>query len=172
VAAAVRPVAGRVVLVTGRPDAYRRFGLPMLPDRWPDAGALGGIGTALTHAGTERALVVACDLPFLTSALLAFLAGLDPAADVTLCETEAEGIHPLCAVYSRRCLPHIERRVAEGRLKVAGFFDAVTVRAVGETEMRAHGFTPDLLANLNTPEEYERARRALAGEAGREGKPA
>ena len=83
---------------------------------------------------------------------------LDPEAEVTLPATVAEGIHPLCAVYARSCLAAIERRIVARELKVAGFFPEVRVRCVEESEIRAGGFTPEMLANLNTPEELARVR--------------
>jgi molybdopterin-guanine dinucleotide biosynthesis protein A len=156
-------------LVTNSPEVYARFGLETVGDRWPDCGALGGLGTAIWKARTERALVLACDLPFVTTALLGWLCALDPGADVTVCETEAAGLHPLCAVYSKRCMQSIGRAIGARKLKVSGFFEEVTVRTVREADLVSAGFSPDLLSNLNTREDHARARRALGGDGGARG---
>jgi molybdopterin-guanine dinucleotide biosynthesis protein A len=66
---ALAGVAGRVFVVTGDPAAFEGRGLRVVPDRLPDAGALGGIYTALVEAQSPSVLVVACDLPFLTREL-------------------------------------------------------------------------------------------------------
>ena len=158
VIAAVSPVVTDLTLIANDAATYAPLGLPIEPDRWLGAAALGGIGTAITHAAGRRALVLACDLPFVTAPFLRWLVDLDPAADVTLLETESDGFHPLCAVYSARCLAPIEAAIAAQRLKVTGFFPEVRVRVVRESELRAVGFTPLLLANLNTPAELEKAR--------------
>ena len=162
VIAAAAGACARVVLVANDPETYARFGVPTVPDRYPGKAALGGIATALAEARAPRALVLACDLPFLTAEFLLYLATLEPTADVTVPETRDAGPHPLTALYARACLPHIERRIAADRLKVTGFFADVGVRRVSDGEMRAAGFDPDrLLANVNTPDELEAVRRSL-----------
>ena len=161
VIAAARAVSDRVVLVTSDPEAYVSYGLEMVPDRWPGEGPLGGIGTALTHALTARVLVLACDVPLVTPELLGYLMERAEGTDVVVCETEAEGLHPLIAVYSRLCLPAIERRIAGGERKVVSFFPDVAVTRIGEAELRARGFDPAELANVNTPEEYAAMKARL-----------
>ena len=159
--AAARAVAGRVVLVTDEPEVYAEYGLESVPDRWPGAGPLGGIGTALGHASSEPILVLACDVPLVTPPLLELLIERSAGADVAVCETRAEGLHPLVAVYSRRCLPAIERRLAEGRRRVVSFYDDVVVARIGEDELVQRGLDPGQLANVNTPEEYSGLRARL-----------
>jgi molybdopterin-guanine dinucleotide biosynthesis protein A len=159
VAAALAPVVGRLEVVGGEASGRARLGLETVPDRWPGQGALGGVGTALARARGERALVVACDLPFVSSPLLGYLAGLVDPADLTLCRTAA-GPQPLCAVYRRSCLGAVERLVRAGRLRMGGLLAEVTVRVVAEEELVRVGLSPARLANLNTPEELERARRS------------
>ncbi|MEF2145974.1 MAG: molybdenum cofactor guanylyltransferase, partial [Desulfovibrionaceae bacterium] len=65
---------------------------------------------------------------------------------------------PLCAIYSKRCLPHIEEQLGRGDFKIINFFDKVHVRDVSVRLLAQHD--PDLLSfrNLNTPEELARAR--------------
>jgi molybdopterin-guanine dinucleotide biosynthesis protein A len=155
-------VARRVVLVTDAPELYRRFGLESVGDRWPDSGSIGGIGTAIWKSHTARTIVVGCDLPFVTGRFLGWLAGRDAGADVTVCATADGELHPLAAIYSRECLKAIGRAVGARKLKVTRFFDEVIVRTVGADERAAAGFPAEVLLNVNTREDLERARRILA----------
>ena len=57
------------VKVVGPPEKYAQFGCEMVSDRWPGAGALGGIITALKNEAESRApsewnLIVSCDMPY------------------------------------------------------------------------------------------------------------
>ncbi|MFM9108738.1 MAG: molybdenum cofactor guanylyltransferase [Chloroflexota bacterium] len=73
--ATVSDVADETFIVaSGRPE-YERFGVPVVADLHPGAGALGGIATALRAARCERCLVVACDMPFLNPVLLNAMIG-------------------------------------------------------------------------------------------------
>ena len=70
--AALDGLVDRVFVVAGRPaTASGVRSRAVVPDRLPNAGALGGIYTALCEAAGSHVLVVACDLPFLTAPLLA-----------------------------------------------------------------------------------------------------
>lgn len=170
VLARVRPLTNDLFIVaTGRPE-YARFGVRVVPDRFPDAGALGGIYTAVAEAAFERCLVLACDLPFVNPALLRFMREQPFDYDVLIPALAAERseqggqetLETLHAIYARSCLPAIERRLRAGQLKVVGFFPDVRVRRIPEEVIRRHD--PELLSffNANTPESYawalERAR--------------
>ena len=62
------------------PGPGDRAGVPHVPDLLAGRGPLGGIQTALHHAGDAACtLIVACDLPFVARPFLAFLL-LDPVA--------------------------------------------------------------------------------------------
>ena len=125
-------------------------------DIYPDSGSLGGIFTGLTAAANDWGFVVACDMPFLNERLIAHLLTLRQGCDavVPVLDSYPEPTH---AAYSKACLPHIERRLEAGRLKIAGFFEDVRVQYVQDAEVNR--FDADLLSffNINRPEDLERA---------------
>jgi molybdopterin-guanine dinucleotide biosynthesis protein A len=129
-----------------------------VPDRVPDSGPLGGLEAALAAARDEALVVLACDMPFVTPVLLAYLLGLAGEADAVVPLSE-RGYHPLCAVYRRACQPAVTRLLAARRLKMAGLFDEVRVRAVATRELDRFGDHRRLLANINAPADYEALRR-------------
>lgn len=172
-----RPVASEMMLIASDRPAYERFGLRIVPDRYPRSGSLGGIYTAVAEAEYPYCLVLACDMPFLNTDLLRYMAGLPRDYDVLVPSLAAERsgqgdretLETLHAIYAKSCLPAIERQLQEGILKVIGFFSEVRVRRIPEAEVRQ--FDPHLLSffNANTPDEYDWVRERYAqvdGEAG------
>lgn len=123
-------------------------------DRVPGCGPLGGLDAALAAARDDVIVVVACDMPFVTAALLGHLLSRAHNCDVVVPRTE-RGYHPLCAVYTRGCGAPVARRLAEGRLTMIGLFESVRVHVVTSEELDAFGDRHHLLANVNTPVEYE-----------------
>ena len=164
----VKTVANDVFIVAaGRPE-YGRFGVPVVPDRYPDGGTLGGIATALASASQDRCLVVACDMPFLSASLLRWLAEQPLDYDVLIARLPGESrqggglvYQTLHAIYTRRCLPAIERHLAAGQRRVISFFDEVSVREIDINAVRR--LDPDLRSffNANTPEAAAEAGRLL-----------
>ena len=164
----VRAVADDVIVVASDRPAYAVFGVPVSPDRFPEAGTLGGIATALAATRHAHCLVVACDMPFLDIELLRWMAEHPRTYDVLVPRLPGESrqgggfvYQTLHAIYGKTCLPAIERRLAVGQRQVIGFFPEVNVEAVDEAAIRA--IDPDLRSffNANTPEAAAEARRLL-----------
>jgi molybdopterin-guanine dinucleotide biosynthesis protein A len=153
----VRRVASPIFLVTSA-DAPPDADLAVVRDAFPNHGALGGIYTAIAHSPHERTLVVACDMPFLSVALLEHMAGLD--ADLVIPRT-ARGYEPLCAIYTRACLEPIRARLARGALEASRLPDGVRVAEVGPEALAAYDPDGLLFVNVNTPHDYERAKEVV-----------
>ncbi len=145
------------LVVTNTPDLYARLGLPMVGDVFPEGGSLGGIYSGLRAAPGDAALCVACDMPFLSAPLVAYLAGRAAEADVVIPDAAGE-LQPLHAVYGKACLPAMERRLRAGQLKVVGFFDEVSVVRVPAATVERFADPSVAFMNLNTPEDLALAR--------------
>jgi len=159
-----------ILLVAKEPEPYRGICdqdqtkvLRLALDELPGRSSLTGIQTALANAQTQHVFLTACDTPFLRPALLdALLAHLRPEDDVVLPRKPDGYFEPLCALYSRRCLPHITAQLARGDHKIIRFFDQVRVNPLPvATLLQAD---PDLLSfkNANTPEELRSLRQTAA----------
>jgi molybdopterin-guanine dinucleotide biosynthesis protein A len=123
-------------------------------DLVPGCGPLGGLHAALTQARRDIVFVVACDMPFVTARFAAYLLSLAGGAiDIVVPRTE-RGYHPLCAVYTRTCLPAVARRLRERRLKMVDLMNEMRTRDVTAAEIDRFGDRHRLLANLNTPAAY------------------
>jgi molybdopterin-guanine dinucleotide biosynthesis protein A len=140
------------VLIIGGPA--RAQAARSVADRVTESGPLGGLYTAVAEARGDQTIVVACDMPYVTAALLRHLVDLaGEEVDAVVPRTD-RGWHPLCAVYKRQCLAPMSRRLGDGRLKLSDLLADLRVRAVDPQEIDRHGHHEQLLANLNTPGEY------------------
>jgi molybdopterin-guanine dinucleotide biosynthesis protein A len=151
VAGVLAQVADEVIVVANDPR-YESLGLRVVRDRWPAGGALGGIATGVGAATYDTVLVAACDMPFLSAEVWRILLGHIGEADVVIPKIGGE-YETLHALYSKACVPHMARSIAENRLRVISFFEAVRVLAVEEPELRAVDPTLRAFTNVNTPEE-------------------
>lgn len=177
---ALEQATSDLILIANEPDIYAPVGLPMRPDLYPGLGALGGIHAALLWArdeGRPGVLAVACDMPFLSAALLGRLLtarGADIAvpasesrrgADIVVPESKSRrGIEPLCAYYATACIPAIEAAIARGDHRIIGFYEDLRVVRIPLVEVRRYGDPGVLFLNVNTPEERARAERIARSE--------
>lgn len=155
--AVLRQVADPVFLVTSA-QAPIEADLTIVRDEFPDRGALGGIYTAIVSSPHERTLVVACDMPFLSLALVEHMAGID--ADLVIPRT-MRGYEPLCAIYGRACIESIRERLTRGELEASRLPEGVRVAEVGPETLAAYDPDGLLFVNVNTPHDYERAKEVF-----------
>jgi len=149
-----------IVVAQGKDLFYSSPMVKVIEDIYPGKGPLGGIYSGLTASSSPRAIVVGCDMPFLNSALLSYMAGLSPGFDIVVPRI-GEILEPLCAVYSQNCLTSIRSLLECGDLTVRRLFGMLKVRYVEEKELKI--FDPECSSffNVNTQTALEEARSKL-----------
>ena len=138
-------------------------GLPSVVDVYPNWGALGGLHAALAACRREWAIVVACDLPFVTAELFRYLVSLRMDHDAVVPLQEDGRPQPLAAIY--RAAP-CEERAAElieaGRRRPLDLLEAVDTQWVAFDQLRNFDQAQKFFANINTPEDYHDAIRGYS----------
>jgi molybdopterin-guanine dinucleotide biosynthesis protein A len=147
VARAVIDAVGSVVII-GDPDRYGKLGHTVCGDRVSGCGPLGGIFTALSTTENDWNLVVACDMPGISTSALEGLIDPEPESGRNAVMAIGPGgePEPLCAVYHRCCLAAVDRAIREKRFKMKDL--------VKELEAEFRPMEAAVLANVNTPSEW------------------
>ena len=129
-------------------------------DLYPNCGSLGGIFTGLTHAKQQWAFIVACDMPFINIKLIQKMIELRENNDavVPYLNNFPEPTH---ALYSKNCLPYIERYLKQNELKISNFFRDINMKKV--TREIIEKYDPDSLSlfNINNQKELNSAKQIL-----------
>ena len=161
---ALSAVLDDLLVVTNTPERYEFLHLPMVADRYPDGGSLGGIFTGLEAAGGDAAFTVACDMPFLSPDVVRLVLARAGDADVVIpcVNGQYETMH---ALYAKACLAPMEARLRAGQLRIVGFFPDVRVLEIDAAAFARHRAPEVAFMNVNTPDELAQAR-ALAAEIG------
>jgi molybdopterin-guanine dinucleotide biosynthesis protein A len=158
---ALAAVLPKLLVVTNTPERYAFLQLPMVPDRYPDGGALGGIASGLAAVDGDAAFTVACDMPFVHSDVVRLVLAHAGEADVVIPRV-GEQYETMHALYAKTCLAAMEARLRAGQLKIAGFFSDVRVLEIDADAVARHR-APDLaFMNVNTPDELATARALAA----------
>ncbi len=152
--AQVQPLTNDLFISTNFPEKYKPLGLRTVTDIYPHKATLGGIYSAIEAAYHYHVLIVACDMPFLNSALLGYLINLAPTAEIIAPLT---GTHPetLHTIYSKPCLPVIKPRLLANQLRVLDFFAEVTVHYVSSNEIAKFDPIGTSFINMNSPADWQ-----------------
>jgi molybdenum cofactor guanylyltransferase len=164
VADALRAAADDLVLVANAPDASAWLeNVRVVHDVRPERGSLVGVHTAL--ACTEGAvLVVAWDMPFVSTRLLSALRREGEANQCAAVPVTARGVEPLCAYYPASALRVADRLLDEAEMRLGAFVDALPcVRRLDVQQLAAIGDPSHMFLNVNDAESLSLAR-AMANE--------
>lgn len=158
--AILKPLFGEILLVTREPELYRDYPVRVVQDIHAARASLTGIHAGLTYATTAFAFVVPCDLPFLRPALIQTLLSqieIEPEVDVVV--PLIDGYYePLCAIYSKRCLPAIENQLQREEFQIKRFFSHVRVKTVAEDLLKHADERMASFFNVNTPAALKASR--------------
>ena len=159
-AGALAAVSNRVRVVGSRPGV-ESHGLPVVRDIHVGLGALGGLHAALAACEAEWAAVISCDLPFVTRELFDRLASLRGADVDAVAPLQEDGRpQPLCALYTAaRCHEAADALIRAGELRPRALLKAVRTRWVPFDELSDLDGSRRFFDNVNTPDDYEEAKR-------------
>jgi len=148
--------------IVGAPERFEALGWNAIADEFPGAGPLGGIATALGASEAEWNLVIACDLPYLASAWLEFLAKRAVASDAdVVLPMNTRGAEPLCAMYRKRCDRPIRAALARGTRKVTDGLAGLRISEIEPAEWKAFDSDGLLFKNMNSPADFEEAKARI-----------
>jgi molybdenum cofactor guanylyltransferase len=162
------------IWLIGDPAKYSHSGIQCLADRWPGEGPLGGILTALlntefnypreallkTAPNPGRNFILSCDMPFLSAEWMTeFLLRTGRSdADVVVPRSKF-GLEPLCACWRTDARPIIQAQFERGVRKVTEVFKHLKTEVLDEGVWKRFDSDQRLFWNMNTPADFEQARR-------------
>jgi len=146
---ALKPLFTSISIIANDTTKYNYPEIPVYSDIIPGLGPLGGIYTALTYAKTESVFVCAADMPFLNQEFIAFMLQIPPVYDCIIPCWEGN-TEPLHAIYSKSCLPHIQKLFQKKKYKISYLFQNADVRYIMDDELTFYAENPsDLFYNIN-----------------------
>lgn len=148
-----------VIIVTNEKHLFKDFEASIRTDLLPDKGALGGLYTGVFFSTFDYSFCVACDMPFIKKSLVQFLIRNTKDEDAIVPRTR-DGLQPLHAIYSKRCLDAMKRVIDRGKYKIIDFYDLVNVKIIDEADFLHLDPLKESFINVNTPEELLFIRNA------------
>jgi molybdopterin-guanine dinucleotide biosynthesis protein A len=105
---------------------------------------------------------VSCDMPFLTREWLAYLCEHAVKSEACVVVPEStNGLEPLCACWRMDARPVVEEQFKRGVRKVTAVFEHLKTEVLDEADWKRFDTDGRLFWNMNTPADYEEARRVF-----------
>ena len=152
------------VTVVGRQVDGSR--LKTTADVYPNWGALGGLHAALNACSTEWAFVIACDLPFVSTAMIESLIKIKEGYDAVVPIQPDTRPQPLSSMYKVTvCLQQAGQLIEAGKRRPLDLLDRVKTRWVPFSELSQLTDSQNFFLNINTPEDYYEATQRAANKS-------
>jgi molybdopterin-guanine dinucleotide biosynthesis protein A len=146
-----------LIISTNTPEAYCKFGLPMIGDLLGCQGPMSGLHACLKFLREGSALFVACDMPFVKAEVIDLICDFhreEFAATIPVFHGRAQ---PLLAVYSTRLLPALEHALCTDRLQLQRFLIETGAVYIAEEEIKKIDAQGLSFVNINTVADYAEA---------------
>jgi molybdenum cofactor guanylyltransferase len=158
------------IRIVAPPNRYEFATAPVIPDRWPGEGPLGGIITALLHTAEHQPdltwnLILSCDMPFLTPEFLTYMRDFARASSAKAIVPEsAQGREPLCACWQTSIAAQLQSSFESGMRRVNDALKLLNAEVLDESHWKRFDSAGRLFWNMNTPADYAEAQRIVATE--------
>jgi molybdopterin-guanine dinucleotide biosynthesis protein A len=143
-----------VMIVTNAPIDYVDHDCTIITDIITGKGALGGIYTGLFYASHDHAFVVACDMPFLNKPFIEYMITRCTPVDIVV-PKGPDGLQPLHAIYSRRCLPAIRRFIEQDQMNISNLYKGSKTLMITEDIFKPFDPEGKMFFNVNTQKDFE-----------------
>ena len=135
-----------IKIVTNSPSRYAFLGQPLIQDVIRHKGPIGGVYAGLVDSTEHFSFFLACDLPFISQEVITAVLG-HHREQAILCVRATRGFEPLCAIYSKDCVPVIEEQIRGGEHSLQSLISRMPSETLEIGE-------PTALMNVNTEEDW------------------
>ena len=160
---ALESVFSEIIIVVGANSSVEHnMTHQVVTDLIPDKGSAGGLYTGLTYSSTPQVFAAACDMPFLNPAVIRTVCRLSSSTDVTMVKV-SKGFQPLHSVYSKQCLPVLQRMIHADRLCIQDLLSQGDLKTKILDQEAVRDIDPEFRSflNVNTPADLDNAEKLV-----------
>lgn len=135
------------VIISSSERRFENTGHDVVPDKINDIGPIGGIYTCLRKIKDDKALVMSCDIPFISIDFIRLLSARSGNYDITIGINKNKQPEPLAGIYNKRILKNIEEQIHSKNYRINSLFENLHVKLI---DPQTIGQDPDeLFFNVN-----------------------
>ena len=145
-----------IIVVTNTPDKYEMLhNVKFVRDclNMEERNSLVGLYSGLKQSETPNIFVLGCDMPFVNQHLIEYMVNSLKDEDIVIPFTNGY-YEPLHAIYSRSCIPALEKLLQEKQYKITEMFTAVIVKKIIDEDIQKFDPSMACFKNINTYDEY------------------
>jgi len=137
------------LLVSSANKAFNHSYYLRVEDEIPNLGPIGGIYSSLKKIDYKNAIVLPCDLPFITIDIIDELIEKSKGYEICIAKNSTGQVEPLVGVYSTSLLPMMEELIKKGKYKLQDLLSSSNTNFVTFENSPQNTFR-----NVNHPDDF------------------
>ena len=156
----LRTVFDEIIVSSNNEFEYEN--VSVLPDEI-GSGPLAGIYQGLRRCGSEYLYVIACDMPFVSPAYIAFMKNkIENGGPFDVCVARNEDfIEPFNALWGKSCIDPVREALESGAYKVLPVLKKLRLCVVSQDEVKQFSGPRDLFFNINYDTDLRDAEKTI-----------
>jgi molybdopterin-guanine dinucleotide biosynthesis protein A len=151
----LRRIFDTIVISANDPKDYFFTGLPLIGDVYNVRGPMTGILSCLLNTESDWIFTVACDMPFVSEALIRYLISKPDNFDAIV-PIFGSTVQPLFAIYHKRLIPILDKCIKNGTLSLKGMLNQINCEYISEDIIRSIDSDERCFININTPSDLKK----------------
>jgi len=163
---AIRSSVDEIILIVN--DSARKKELAFIKnvkivvDTYIDSGSLGGIYSGLLEAKNSNAIVLACDMPFVSKNIINTMKNrMGSNVDIVIPETDGYK-HSTHAIYNKNCLEVIDQQLKQNEYKISKIFSKCKTIIITENEIDEIEPNSKSFFNINNESDLDKANQIFS----------
>lgn len=150
------------ILVVKDPKEFSSFNMTIVTDIIPLQCSLAGIHTGLFYSSFPYSFISACDMPFLEERTIRYIISNAKHEYQVVIPATKDGLEPLAAVYSKKCLLLIEEKLKKNIFRIQKSFKKDKMKIIPVKEFEKLDLNMNFAFNINTRQDLELAKKIKA----------
>lgn len=147
-----------VLISAAAKGAYEELGFEMVYDEHKEIGPIEGIYQVLKASKEDYVFVCGVDMPFVSSELVKYMTEFISSDYDCYCIMDEDHIHPLCAIYSKKCLDVIEKLIEDGNFRLMNILNTCRTKYIS---LKYTNFDKKTVKNINTKDDYKKISKPV-----------
>jgi molybdenum cofactor guanylyltransferase len=144
------------IIISASLESFESYNYKLVPDLIPDLGPMGGLYSCLPKIKHDRALILSCDIPFITKDYCEYLISGSEKYEIIVGQNKNGYPEPLAGIYSARVMDKLIAQVENKNYKMSDLISSCDAQIFS---IQKAGFNQQIFMNINTKEDFEEAKR-------------
>jgi len=147
------------IIISSNTEDYSFLNCKTIPDIYQNIGPIAGIYSSLKNSKYHKNIVISCDTPFVSSAIISELIKASNGYDITISKSN-NFIEPLIGIYNKNILENLEDSISKKKYSIQKFIYSSNHKII-DIDKTILEESKNSFININNQKEFLKAQKLI-----------